>query len=750
MNLLNFAHESDLTTEILVKRLEIYYTDADFDTLRKACVFAESAHRGQKRSSGEDYFVHPMNVAATLIKLRMDLESIVAGLLHDVIEDCNVTSEELEKEFSPTIVQIVVGLTKISQIKFKSREEGQAENFRKMIVAMARDIRVIIVKLADRMHNMRTLQYISEEKQQNVAKETLEIYVPLAGRLGIHSVKAELEDLCLRFLHPESYYMLAERIAMKKSEREKYIHDVVSIIQDKLAEYAIEADVFGRPKNFYSIHKKIQQRGVEFEQIHDILAFRIITTNITQCYKALGVIHSSFTPIPGRFKDYIAIPKINNYQSLHTTVIGPKAERIEIQIRTFDMDEIAETGVAAHWVYKENGMGGSRKKNMEWMKELLEFNRSMKSNSEFMDAVKNDLDVGGVFVFTPDGDVREFSSGSTPLDFAYSIHTEVGNTCIGAKINGKIVPLKYRLKSGDVVEIMTNKTQTPSKDWLKIVRSSRAKTKIKQWLLKAEREEHKKLGEELLEKILRVYSTSLKQLKKNSELNEMLEFFHVKNEDELCIQIGSGKCTPKDMGNFFSRKEEQQQQASDFASKNLMEKEKQLEADLEKIQKDFTNVTKGPRKIQNGVGGGRSSAVIVENLDDVLIRLAKCCNPIPGDPIVGYITRGRGVTVHTDGCKKNVGSQESSRVISVRWNEYFSFKHPVTIKVLTLDRPGILAKISKTINNLGINIRAAMAKSQPDQKGHFIFEVEVKDYSELLKLMESIRSKEEVLNVSRV
>ncbi|MBF0209082.1 MAG: bifunctional (p)ppGpp synthetase/guanosine-3',5'-bis(diphosphate) 3'-pyrophosphohydrolase, partial [Oligoflexia bacterium] len=517
MNLLSFAHENDLNLETLVKRVEIYYPDANFDLLKKAYFFADNAHRGQKRSSGEDYIVHPMNVAAMLIKLRMDIDSIISGLLHDVIEDCDVTAEELEREFSPTTVQIVVGLTKISQIKFRSKEEGQAENFRKMVVAMAKDIRVIIVKLADRMHNMRTLQYISEERQKTVAQETLDIYVPLAGRLGIHSVKAELEDLCLRFLHPDVYYMLAEKIAMKKSERERYINDVVEIIRDKLSEYSIEADVFGRPKNFFSIYKKIQQRSVEFEQIQDILAFRIITNNITQCYKTLGVIHSSFTPIPGRFKDYIAIPKINNYQSLHTTVIGPKAERIEIQIRTYEMDEIAETGVAAHWVYKEKVVGG-RKRNLDWVKDLLEFNRSMQSNSEFMDAVKNDLDTGGVFVFTPNGDVRELSDGSTPLDFAFSIHTEIGLTCVGAKVNAKIVPLRYRLKSGDVVEILTNKSQTPSKDWLKIVRTSRAKTKIKQWLLKAEREEHKRLGEDLLDKVLRVYATSIKQLRKSGEL----------------------------------------------------------------------------------------------------------------------------------------------------------------------------------------------------------------------------------------
>ena len=367
-----------------------------------------------------------------------------------------------------------MALTKISKIKFKTKEESQAENFRKMVVAMAKDLRVIIVKLADRMHNMRTLQYVSEEKQKKIAQETIDIYVPLANRLGINSVKSELEDLCLRFLHPDIYYRLAEKIAMKKSEREKYIKETIEFVREKLLEYSLKAEVKGRPKHFFSIYKKMVARGVDFEQIQDVLAFRVIVNNITECYKSLGIIHSSFTPIPGRFKDYIAIPKVNNYQSLHTTVIGPKAERIEIQIRTYEMDEVAEKGVAAHWKYKE----GLNIGKLDWVQELLEFNQNVENNSEFMSVVKNDLDVGGVFIFTPKGDVTELRHGATPLDFAYSVHTEVGNKCVGAKVNGKMVPLRYTLKSGDTVEILTSKTQTPSKDWLKIVKSSRAKTKL--------------------------------------------------------------------------------------------------------------------------------------------------------------------------------------------------------------------------------------------------------------------------------
>ncbi|MBT7609540.1 MAG: bifunctional (p)ppGpp synthetase/guanosine-3',5'-bis(diphosphate) 3'-pyrophosphohydrolase, partial [Bacteriovoracaceae bacterium] len=414
---LDFSHERDIDLGDLKLRMQAYFPDADYKLLDKSYKYAKKAHEGQKRSSGEDYFIHPINVAATLIKLRLDMDSVVAGLLHDVVEDCNITPEEIEKEFNPEVAQIVVGLTKISKIKFKTKEESQAENFRKMVVAMAKDLRVIIVKLADRMHNMRTLQYVNDEKQKKIAQETLDIYVPLASRLGINSVKGELEDLCLRFLKPDIYYRLAEKVAMKKIDRDIYIKETVNDIEEKLISYSVKAEVKGRPKQFYSIYKKMMARGVDFEQIQDILAFRLIVANITECYKALGIIHSSFTPIPGRFKDYIAIPKVNNYQSLHTMVIGPNAERIEIQIRTNEMDDVAETGVAAHWKYKEGLKSGTAK--LDWIQELLEFNQSVESNSEFLNVVKNDLDIGGVFIFTPKGDVRELRYGATPLDFAY-------------------------------------------------------------------------------------------------------------------------------------------------------------------------------------------------------------------------------------------------------------------------------------------------------------------------------------------
>lgn len=727
---IDFSHEANLTIDELVKRAEVLLPEADLGILRKCYEFAEKMHSGVKRSSGEPYIIHPLNVAATLIKLKMDLDSIMAGLLHDTVEDCDVSPEDIAKMFGQPVAQIVVGCTKISKIKFKTKEESQAENFRKMVVAMAQDLRVIIVKLADRMHNMRTLQYMTKEKQQAKAQETLDIYVPLASRLGINSVKADLEDLCLRYIHPDIYYRLAEKIAMKKREREAYITETHNLIEEKMLEYSVTGEVTGRPKHFFSIYKKMQQRGVDFEQIQDLLAFRILVNNITECYKCLGIIHSAFTPVPGRFKDYIAIPKVNNYQSLHTTVIGPKAERIEIQIRTFEMHEVAERGVAAHWKYKERNKAEGANK-LKWVEELMEFNQNVQNSSEFMDVVKNDLDVGGVFIFTPTGDVKELRYGATPLDFAYAVHTEVGNKTVGAKVNGKMVPLKYRLKSGDTVEILTSKTQTPSKDWLKICKTSRAITKIRQYLMKVERDEHRELGEDLLEKALKKFETSIKSMDKKGEFKAILDKHHYKTLEELFVNIGSNHLPIKDVLVALPSIAFTETDELDFK-----EDDKELESYYKKVAKTA-------RK-----SSSNDNAVIVDGLDDIMVKMGRCCNPIPGDPITGIITRGRGITVHTIGCGRIVDI-EKSRQIHVEWNKHYTFSHPVNIKVTTHDKPGILSKISKSINNAGINIRSAIARSMPDQKGNFIFEIEVKDYSELLKTISSIEQMEEVISVNR-
>ncbi|RPJ73405.1 MAG: bifunctional (p)ppGpp synthetase/guanosine-3',5'-bis(diphosphate) 3'-pyrophosphohydrolase, partial [Alphaproteobacteria bacterium] len=551
--------------------------------------------------------------------------------------------------------------------------------------------------------------------------------------LGINSVKSELEDLCLRFLKPEIYYRLAEKVSMKKSERDAYIREVISSIKEKLLEYSLHAEVKGRPKHFYSIYKKMTSRGVDFDQVQDLLAFRLIVSNITECYKALGIIHSSFIPIPGRFKDYIAIPKVNNYQSLHTAVIGPRAERIEIQIRTNEMDEVAEAGVAAHWKYKE-GMVGKSAPKLDWVQELLEYNKNTDNNREFLDVIKNDLDLDGVFIFTPKGDVRELKYGATPLDFAYEIHTEIGHHCVGAKINGKIVPLRHILKSGDSIEILTSKTQSPSKDWLNIAKSSKARSKIKQWLLKVERDENRELGRDILEKAFKVFGTSIKALKKNNEFRNMFDEEHIIDEEELCVQVGSGKFTAKQVLEYIpSLKDEVSKQNINDVDEKIAE-----------IESYSNKMTKNVRKKTHS-----DNAVVVDGMSDVMVRMAKCCNPIPGDSIVGFITRGRGITVHTSACNR-VDAETLIRTIKVSWNQGFSFNHPVSIRVMTQDKPGILSLISKTINNSGINIRSAMAKSMPDRKGSFIFEIEVKDYSELLKTISSIESLEEVISVTRV
>lgn len=730
---IDFSHEGDLTVEELAKRIKYNMqdvSDAQIDLLYKAFEFADLHHKPQKRSSGEPYIIHPLNVAATLIKLQMDIESVIGGILHDVVEDCDVSEKDIVDRFGQGVADIVIGCTKISKIKFKTKEETQAENFRKMVVAMAKDIRVIIVKLADRMHNMLTLQYVSKEKQVKKAQETLDIYVPLASRLGINSVKCELEDLCLRFLHPEIYYRLAEKVSMKKNDRETYIKDTVEMMIEKLTEFSVVGDVYGRPKHFYSIYKKMNNRGVDFDQIQDLLAFRIMVGNITECYKSLGVIHSSFTPVPGRFKDYIAIPKVNNYQSLHTTVIGPKAERIEIQIRTHEMHEVAETGVAAHWKYKERG-GAKDLNKLRWVEELMEYNRDISASSEFMDIVKNDLEGDGIFIFTPTGDVVELQYGAGPLDFAYAVHTDVGNRCVGAKVNGKMVPLKHKLKSGDTVDILTSKTQSPSKDWLKIVRTSRAKTKIKQHLLKIEREKNREIGEEMLEKALKTYTTSVKSLEKKNDFPKIFEGTKVKNLDELFQNIGAGRIP--------IRRVLEHANSVDYHN----EEEGQKENKKKEFDTLYQKLSSTAKKTSN-----KDNAVMVDGLDDIVVRMGKCCNPIPGDPIVGFITRGRGITIHTNTCPR-VYEIDNDRKVDVEWNSAYAFRHPVSIRVITHDRPGILSRISNNINGLNINIKSAIAKSLPDLKGSFHFEIEVKDYAEFLKVVSIIEAMEEVISVNR-
>ena len=723
------AQEASLKT--ITDTISAYFPDAKLDLVQKAYQFAEECHRGQKRSSGDPYMIHPTHVAQTLAELRLDVASIVTGLLHDTVEDTHATLEQIEKEFGKDIADLVDGVTKLSQITFRTSEEKQAENFRKMILAMAKDIRVILVKLADRLNNMQTLEHLVPYKQKAIAQETLDIYAPIANRLGIGWLKMELEDLCLRYLHPEVYYKLAQKVAKTKKERERYIEEVSDILKDKLLEYDMQAQVLGRAKHFYSIYKKMERRNVDFDQVSDVIAFRIVVDNITECYKALGVIHATYKPVPGRFKDYIAMPKPNSYQSLHTTVIGPHGERLEIQIRTQEMHNIAEGGIAAHWKYKEGRFDARSRENVEWVHRLLEWHKDLHDPNEFLETVKIDLFEEDVFVFTPKGQVKQLSHGATPLDFAYNVHTDVGHKCVGAKVNGKIVPLKYRLKSGDTVEIVTSPSQTPSKDWLKIVKSSRAKAKIRAFIQHQERERARDLGREMLDKALRPYSLNLNKLDKGGDIQKLSQTMNLRTPEELYIALGYGKNSTDQVIPHLVPKEA------------LERKVEAAKAEDESFLKRVFNSAKRRSEARN--------AITVENLDDVLIRFGRCCNPLPGDSIIGFITRGRGVTIHTATCTKGLDNDQE-RKVHVQWNiqDTKAIKRHVKIRVLTLDEPGLLALMSQTISACGVNIASANIRTTKDKKAIALFDVEVGDIAQLQKVTSALESKKGVISVERL
>lgn len=720
------------TLETIQSKVSSYYPEAKFDLITKAYHFAEEAHRGQQRSSGQPYMIHPTEVAQILADLHLDIPSIVTGLLHDTVEDTHATLEQIEKEFGRDISELVDGVTKLSQITFKTSEEKQAENFRKMILAMAKDIRVILVKLADRLNNMRTLEHLNPTKQKVIAQETLDIYAPIANRLGISWIKLELEDLCLRYLHPDVYYKLAQKVAKTKRDREKYTEEVGAILDERLKEYDIQAQVTGRAKHFYSIYKKMERRKVDYEQVFDVIAFRIVVDNITECYKSLGVIHAAYKPVPGRFKDYIAMPKANAYQSLHTTVIGPNGERVEIQIRTQDMHQTAEGGIAAHWKYKEGKFDTRARENVEWVNRLLEWHKDLSDPNEFLETVKIDLFAEDVFVFTPRGEVKQLSHGATPLDFAYAVHTDVGNKCVGAKVNGKIVPLKHRLKSGDTVEIVTSPTQTPSKDWLKIVRSSKAKAKIRSYIKEQERDRALKLGKEILEKTFRTFGISLSKLEKSGDLIKSGAEFNIRSDNELYVAVGYGRITTDDL-------------IPHLIPKDLMEK--RVEAAKSTEDATFLNrVFNVARKRSD-----TKTAITVANLHDVLIRFGRCCNPLPGDSIIGFITRGRGVTIHTANCTKALDNDQERRV-DVQWNirDKGSIKRHVKIRVVSLDEPGILAMMSQTIATSGVNISSANIRTTKDKKAIAVFDIEVSDITQLQKLSSALEGKKGIISVERV
>jgi len=708
----------------ILDKVTAYNPTADLNIIRKAYVYCAKVHQGQTRLSGEPYIIHPMEVAGLLADLRLDVPSIVTGFLHDTIEDTLATYEELVEMFGEEVALLVDGVTKISKIHFKTKEESQAENFRKMLLAMANDIRVILVKLADRLHNMRTLEFQPEPKQRSIARETMDIYAPIANRLGISWVKVELEDLSFRYLNPEIYFELVRKISLKKHEREEFVEEAKAIIIEKLAEHEIVGEVSGRSKHLYSIYRKMEKRNVEFEEIYDLIAIRILVNDLRECYEVLGVIHSSWKPIPGRFKDYIAMPKGNMYQSLHTTVIGPHGDRMEVQIRTHEMHNVADAGIAAHWKYKE-GKGYDEKdvKRFAWLRQLLEWQQELQDSREFMDSVRVDLFSEEVYVFTPKGDVKGYPKGSTPIDFAYSVHTDVGHRCVGAKVNGKLVPLKYELKNGDIVEIITSPHHTPSKDWLKIVKSSRARNKIRTWIKTEERKRSIVLGREICEKDFRRYSVNLQKIQKNGDFKRIAAEFGFAGDDDLLAAVGYGKIS-----------------AGQIIGKLLPN---------EKIQERTENKESRLSAIINKLKGKSSSAVEISGVDDVLVRFGKCCNPVPGDDIIGFITRGKGVTIHTADCQLALESDPERR-IDVAWNKGKSSVLPVKIRVLCHDVKGILANITMAITNSEANIASAHIQSTIDQRGENIFEVNVVDLSHLQKVMNAIMKVKGVIKVERL
>lgn len=706
--------------------IKSYHPQADLDLVRKAYICSAKYHEGQVRKSGEPYLLHPLEVAKILAELKLDEASICTGLLHDTVEDTEATKEEIESIFGHDIAHLVDGVTKLSQIQFHSSEEKQAENFRKMLVAMSRDIRVILVKLADRLHNMRTLQYMPQEKQERISTETMEIYAPLANRLGINWLKAELEDLSFKYIKPWDYRSLREKIGQTKKERAHFIDEVLREMSKTLSENEMQNfEVSGRPKHLWSIYRKMVDKGLAFDEIHDLIAFRVMVDTLGQCYEALGNIHSKWRPIPGRFKDYIAMPKPNGYRSLHTTVVGPNGERIEIQIRTKRMHEVAESGIAAHWQYKEGGshlsLDNESEKSFQWLRQLMDWQRDLSDPNEFLESVKVDLFSDEVYVFTPRGDVIELPRGATPVDLAFAIHSDVGTQCIGAKVNNRIVPLRYVLENGDSCEIITQKNQRPKKDWLEFVKTSRARNKIRAIMRQLERDRSKEIGKELLDKEFRRYGTTLQRELKSGSLEQAVKEKRCANLDEALALVGYGKI-----------------EAKSFVEQCIPEEEKKVvvEQKRSRIGELFDKLAR------------RSSGIRVEGIDDVLVYYARCCSPVKGDPSIGFVTRGRGVTIHRRNCPK-IMELDSERRISVTWVNDAQMVRAISITVTTDDREGMLTDLSAVFARMNINISEANCRALNDGQAINTFRCGITDLDQLKLVMRKLSSLKGVHRVER-
>ena len=709
----------------ILDTVSAYNSGADLDSIKKAYVFAAKVHQGQTRRSGEPYLIHPLETAGVLAEMRLDVPSIVTALLHDTVEDTVTTLEEIEQLFGEEVRNLVDGVTKLSKIKFTTSEEKQAENFRKMIMAMAKDIRVILIKLADRLHNMRTLEFMPEGKRVEIAKETMDIYAPIANRLGIQKIKTELEDLSFKYMNPEIYKVIDEKIVERKSKREKYIDDVLDFVKKKMADNSVKCEISGRIKHYYSIHRKMEAQNIPFDEVYDIIAFRIVVDSLPQCYEALGVLHGMWRPVPGRFKDYIAMPKGNNYQSLRTTVIGPHGERIEFQIRTREMHDVAERGIAAHWKYKEGRIFDEKDEmKFKWIRRLLEWQKELSDPAEFLDTVKLDLFSEDVYVFTPKGALMELPRGATPVDFAYSVHSDVGNNCIGAKVSGKIVPLKYALRSGDTVEVITQKGRKPNKDWLQFVKTSKAKAKIRQYIRQEEHEHGVDIGKEIFEKECAKHGLSSSRILKSDEMEKYLREMHIKEPASMFVSIGYGRLSAHQVILHLVPKEQL----------NLPETQKK-ETIWQKVVGKITKRQKGLVK----VGG----------LSDVLVTYGKCCNPVPGDSIIGYVTHGKGVSVHIRDCQKML-SADPERLVQVEWDSSSETSRIAKIRVICVDRQGILANMTEAITEEGVNITQAEVRTMEDKKAINVFDIEIKNTDELRSVIHALEKLKGVISVERM
>ena len=728
--------------EELINSVRKYHPSTDISMIEKAYRVASEAHEGQKRKSGEPYIIHPLCVAIILADLELDKETIVAGLLHDAVEDTWMTYEEVEKEFGSEVALLVDGVTKLGQLSYSAdKVEVQAENLRKMFLAMAKDIRVILIKLADRLHNMRTLQYMRPEKQQEKARETMDIYAPIAMRLGISKIKVELDDLSLKYLKPDVYYDLVEKIALRKSEREQFVGAIVKEVKKHMDDANIKAQVDGRVKHFFSIYKKMVNQDKTIDQIYDLFAVRILVDTVKDCYAALGVIHEMYKPIPGRFKDYIAMPKPNMYQSLHTTLIGPNGQPFEIQIRTFEMHKTAEYGIAAHWKYKESSdgkapVGKSEEEKLNWLRQILEWQRDMSDNKEFMSLLKNDLDLfaDSVYCFTPQGDVKTLPSGSTPVDFAYSVHSAVGNKMVGARVNGKLVPIEYQIKNGDRIEIITSQnSQGPSRDWLKLVKSTQAKNKINQWFKKELKEDNILKGKEMLTQYARAKGFKIVNYTKPQYQDAVMHKYGFRDWESVLAAIGHGGLKE---GQVFNKLVE----AYDKENKKNLTDEQVLEAAGETQEK--LHITKN------------KSGIVVKGIHDVAVRFSKCCNPIPGDEIVGFVTRGRGITIHRTDCINvlNMSEMDRTRLIEAEWQQpdtKQAEKYMAEIQVYANNRTGLLVDLSKIFTERKIDLRSINSRTNKQEKATISMSFEIGSKEESRSLIEKIRQVDSIIDVER-